>query len=1136
MVYRDLYRIDYDKKYTKPIDMKRSLHLLMSVLCLFVLVSSANSQTVIYSEDFEDATSADGWTEAGDASDEASVSRSADGGASGSAALLIQGTNSDGNGGRGFVFESAVASSLDYAGNTSVTLKFDLKLSTALTGTALHLRTDFGGGLVETFDLQAMEALTTDSYTSYSIDFDGVPGDASTFKIGFTLAVGAESGFGGAVLVDNVSLEEQDGSGGGGSGDVINSPVTFETGEFGDGWSWTVFENNDNPALEVIDNPDATGANTSAKVAKFTAKSGGASFAGLKTDDIGKFTLDATNSTVKMMVWKSKISDVGFKFEKADGASTGEIKVANTVTDQWEELTFDFSGVIGNAANEDIEFITIFPDFADGRSDNVIYFDNIMIGDGTGGGGGGGGSLNPGDEIYAQDFNEATDVDDWTVAGDSKSEASATHVADGGTDGSGALQISGTNSDGDGGRGFVFQSGVTTDLDYGGETTVEVKFDLKVVEALVGTALHLRTDFGGGLVETFDIQNLETLSSDAYTTLSIPFMNIPSDASQFQIGFTLAVGAEVDFGGSMLVDNIKVVVPGEPGGGGDGELLVNGDFEDGTTGWTGNALDVRTEGGNSYNFANVEQAGDAFAVNLSQVVPIVQGTNYVLKFDASTGAGNTRTIIAGIGLNEAPFTNDTEEVTLTETTQTFTLNLSAAEFGIANSRVLFDMGAATGVVVLDNVSLKIDEGGSEPDPIALPITFEDDSEDYELEDFGGNTTTIVVDPTNSENKVAQSVKGAEGAASEVWAGTTVANVSGFGALPFDEVNTSLTVRVWSPAADVPVRFKVEDKSNGGISVETEATTTVAEAWETLTFDFSNQAEGTAALNIANTYDKGSLFFNFGTAQSGVTYYWDDVTFLVASSDASLSDLQVDEMTIDGFSPTVYEYTYEVSDTETTVPTVSATAASSTASAAVTQADDLPGTATVTVTAEDGSTQDYTVSFVVVSSNSALSDLTVDGTTVAGFDAATLMYSYTLGADASDVPTVEGTAADDGATVVVTDASSLEGTTTVVVTAEDGESTTTYSITFSLPLGLDDQISLGMYPNPTSESIRLSIPDSFDASEFSVRVIDLDGRASNVKVDRNGSELTVDVRSLSSGIYFLQLENADQTITNKFVKK
>ena len=61
----------------------------------------------------------------------------------------------------------------------------------------------------------------------------------------------------------------------------------------------------------------------------------------------------------------------------------------------------------------------------------------------------------------------------------------------------------------------------------------------------------------------------------------------------------------------------------------------------------------------------------------------------------------------------------------------------------------------------------------------------------------------------------------------------------------------------------PVRLKVEDKADRTRSVETEATTTVANGWETLTFNFANQAPGTAALNLAYTYNKVSIFFNFG---------------------------------------------------------------------------------------------------------------------------------------------------------------------------------------------------------------------------------------------------------------------------------
>lgn len=1113
--------------------MKRSLHLIMSALVLIALSSNANAQTVIYSQDFETATSADDWTIAGDSKSEATVARSADGGTSSSAALLLTGTNSDGDGGRGFVFESGVASSLDYAGLTDVTLKFDLKLNSALVGTALHLRTDFGGGLVETFDLQALQTLTTDSYTSYAIDFTGVPGDASTFKIGFTLAVGAEVDFGGSVFVDNISLEEQDGSGGG-SGDELNSPVTFETGEFGDGWTWTVFENNDNPAIEVIDNPDPTGANTSAKVAKFTARSaasGAASFAGAKTDDIGKFTLDANNSTVKMMVWKSKISDVGFKFEKSDGASTGEIKVANTVTDQWEELTFDFSAVVGNGANSDIEFITIFPDFADDREENIIYFDNIQIGDGSGGGGGGGSS---GAIVVAEPFDATTSVDDWTGIADAASGSeSSISWNDGGGNPGGALQLTGTNPSDAAGKAYIFEKTFSS-LDYDGASDVTLTFDLKLSSALIASAVHLRTEIPGvGFNENLDLQN-SGLNETTWTSYSYTFSGVENAASTFKIGFQFAAGAVVDAGGTLLVDNI-IVTTGDGSGGGDEELVVNGDFESGSTPWSGNAVDVRTEGGNSYNFADVATAGNAFDVNLSQVLPLVEGTNYVMKFDASTSTGNTRTMIAGIGLNEGAFTSNTQTVNLTDQSQTFTLNLSATGFGGANCRVLFDMGADVGIVVIDNVSLKVDNGGGEESDISLPVTFEDDMINYELEDFGGNASEIVVDPTDANNKVVQSTKGTGSATSEVWAGTTVANVSGFGAIPFDETNTSMTVRVWSPTAGIPVRLKVEDKSNGGVSVETEATTTVAEEWETLTFDFSNQADGTAALNIANTYDKASIFFNFGTGGTGQVYYWDDVSFYEASSDATLSDLQVDGTTITGFDAGTTTYTYEVSDQVTTVPTVSATATSSAASVAVVQADDLPGTATVTVTAEDASTQVYTVNFVVVSSVSSLSDLQVGGTTITGFDAGTFAYAYELARDASDVPDVTATATDDGATVEVTQAATLTGTATVLVTAEDGTTTSEYTVTFSLALGLGDELNdLAIYPNPSSDRIELTLPDGMSKPE--VRIVDFNGRISRPAFEQEGDDLTIDIQSLAKGIYFLQVSENDTTVTNKFIKK
>ncbi|HJM46592.1 MAG TPA: hypothetical protein QGH56_02075, partial [Candidatus Marinimicrobia bacterium] len=125
-----------------------------------------------------------------------------------------------------------------------------------------------------------------------------------------------------------------------------NSPIDFETGGYGATWTWTVFENGSNPSLEIVTNPNTGGINSSATVAKFTALQAGQPWAGCESlhgSDIGTFSLDATNSTLKIMVYKPVISDVGLKFVIPTGGSLGEIKVANTVTNAWEELTFDFS-------------------------------------------------------------------------------------------------------------------------------------------------------------------------------------------------------------------------------------------------------------------------------------------------------------------------------------------------------------------------------------------------------------------------------------------------------------------------------------------------------------------------------------------------------------------------------------------------------------------------------------------------------------------------------------------------------------------------------------------------------------------------------------------------------------------------
>ena len=162
--------------------------------------------------------------------------------------------------------------------------------------------------------------------------------------------------------------------------------------------------------------------------------------------------------------------------------------------------------------------------------------------------------------------------------------------------------------------------------------------------------------------------------------------------------------------------------------------------------------------------------------------------------------------------------------------------------------------------------------------LTLPVTFDLAGINYEVIDFGNNLSAPAVDPTNAANNVKKTTK-LNGA--ETWAGTTIG--AGFTAkIPFTASATQMSIRVYSPAAGIRIRLKVEDRTNNTRSVETEAMTQAANTWETLVFDFANQSSGTAAINLTYNYDMASIFFDFGNAGTGKIFYWDDVKFLTTN--------------------------------------------------------------------------------------------------------------------------------------------------------------------------------------------------------------------------------------------------------------
>jgi hypothetical protein len=194
-----------------------------------------------------------------------------------------------------------------------------------------------------------------------------------------------------------------------------------------------------------------------------------------------------------------------------------------------------------------------------------------------------------------------------------------------------------------------------------------------------------------------------------------------------------------------------------------------------------------------------------------------------------------------------------------------------AGFTYDKASVFFDFGTAGSgkVFYMDDLMIAVQIA-----QINLPVTFDGANINYTVTDFGNNATVDANDPTNAANKVKKTTK-PNGA--EVWAGTTIGTPAGFATkIPVTASYAKMSMRVYSPAVGLPIRLKIEDHTNGNISVETEANTTVANQWETLTFDFTNPAAGTPALNAANNYDKASVFFDFGTAGNGKVFYWDDV--------------------------------------------------------------------------------------------------------------------------------------------------------------------------------------------------------------------------------------------------------------------
>jgi hypothetical protein len=153
-------------------------------------------------------------------------------------------------------------------------------------------------------------------------------------------------------------------------------------------------------------------------------------------------------------------------------------------------------------------------------------------------------------------------------------------------------------------------------------------------------------------------------------------------------------------------------------------------------------------------------------------------------------------------------------------------------------------------------------------PLSLPLDFESTSTNFNWFDFDGGSATVIANPQsngiNTSSRVGRMIKNA----GQPWGGSflTLSQPMDFSA------NKVFRMKVFSPRVGAKVLLKVENSANGGINFEKEVTTSIANAWEDLVFDYSG-------INAANVYDRIVLIFELGTPGDGsanFTFLFDDI--------------------------------------------------------------------------------------------------------------------------------------------------------------------------------------------------------------------------------------------------------------------
>ena len=189
------------------------------------------------------------------------------------------------------------------------------------------------------------------------------------------------------------------------------------------------------------------------------------------------------------------------------------------------------------------------------------------------------------------------------------------------------------------------------------------------------------------------------------------------------------------------------------------------------------------------------------------------------------------------------------------------------------------------------------------------------------------------------------------------------------------------------------------------------------------------------------------------AQNGNSSVY-SITFTQKLSDnANLADLKVAgyELT-PAFSPETTEYTCKLGRGTTKVPAITFTKGDETQNVRIDE-NGVNGVAKVSVKAQTGKTQVYSITFSVeTSSDATLKDILVGGKSVDGFSPSIYEYDVTLPSGTTALPNIDAVK-NDAAQRVAFIKGGVNGTTEIKVVAEDGKELT-YKLHFTVEKSLN----------------------------------------------------------------------------------